>query len=125
VTGRRGRWATISVWAALAAVGVVLHGHLDDVTSAGQSSFLPAHSQSTRVVHLLKTRLHGGENIPLFIVFERRRGLTRADRVTIGQSTGSRIPQDGLASRSNLRAAAVSRTAVDYLRRSGQYRTLP
>ena len=85
MTGPRGRWATIAVWAVLAAVGFVFHSHLNDVTSAGQTSFLPAHSQSTRVVQLIKTGFHGGENVPLFIVFERRSGLTSADRLAIGK----------------------------------------
>ena len=74
VTGPRGRWVTIAVWGALAAAGVVLHGRLGDVTAAGQSSFLPAHSQSTRVVSLLKSKFHGGENVPLFVLVDRPSG---------------------------------------------------
>ena len=95
VTGRRGRLVTIVVWVVLGAGGFVLHGRLDQVTAAGQTSFLPAHSQSTRVVQLIKTGFHGGENIPLFVVFERRSGLTHADRVLIGQ-IGHRLGHLGL-----------------------------
>jgi putative drug exporter of the RND superfamily len=95
VTGPRGRWATIAAWMALAAVGVVLHGRLDEVTAAGQSSFLPAHSQSTRVVSILKTKFHGGENIPLFVLFYRPGGLTAGDRAAIGR-IGNRLQALGL-----------------------------
>jgi putative drug exporter of the RND superfamily len=95
VTGPRGRWVTIVVWVVLAAVGVVLHGRLGNVTAAGQSSFLPAHSQSTRVVSLLKSKFHGGENIPLFVLFDRPSGLTRSDRVAIGR-IGQRLQRLGL-----------------------------
>ncbi len=95
VTGPRGRWVTIAVWVVLAAGGVVLHGRLGTVTAAGQSSFLPAHSQSTRVVSLLKTKFHGGENIPLFVLFDRPGGLTQSDRVAIGR-IGTRLERLGL-----------------------------
>jgi RND superfamily putative drug exporter len=95
VTGSRGRWVTIAVWVVLAAGGVVLHGHLGDVTAAGQSSFLPAHSQSTRVVSLLKSDFHGGENVPLFVLFNRPSGLTANDRVAIGR-IGTRLQRLGL-----------------------------
>ena len=73
----------------------MLHGRLGDVTAAGQSSFLPAHSQSTRVVTLLKTKFHGGENIPLFVLFDRPSGLTGADKVAIGR-IGARLQRLGL-----------------------------
>ena len=72
-----------------------MHGRLDQVTSAGQASFLPAHSQSTKVVAVLKSKFHGGENIPLFVVFERRTGLTRSDRLAIGR-IGERLQRLGL-----------------------------
>lgn len=95
VTGPRGRLVTIAVWIVVAAAGFVGQRHLNDVTSAGQSSFLPAKSESTRVVHLLKTRFGGGENVPLFVIFECRGGLTRGDRVAIGR-IGRRLERLGL-----------------------------
>src|ERR1700761_6994663 len=95
VTGPRGRWVTIAVWVVLAAAGAVLHGRLGNVTAAGQSSFLPAHSQSTRVVSLLKSKFHGGENIPLFVLFDRPSGLTPGDRAAIGR-IGTRLQRLGL-----------------------------
>ena len=95
VTGPRGRWVTIIVWVVLAGAGVVLHARLGEVTAAGQSSFLPAHSQSTRVVSLLKSKFHGGENIPLFVLFDRPSGLTAGDRAAIGR-IGTRLQRLGL-----------------------------
>ena len=95
VTGPRGRWVTIAVWVVLAGAGVVLHGRLGDVTAAGQSSFLPAHSQSTQVASLLKSKFHGGENVPLFVLFDRPSGLTASDRVAIGR-IGTRLQRLGL-----------------------------
>jgi putative drug exporter of the RND superfamily len=95
VTGPRGRWVTIAVWVVLGGVGVVLHGRLGDVTAPGQTSFLPAHSQSTRVVSELKSNFRGGESVPLFVVFDRPSGLTAADRVAIGR-IGTRLQRLGL-----------------------------
>src|ERR1700748_833905 len=95
VTGPRGRWVTIAVWVVLGGVGAVLHGRLGDVTAPGQTSFLPAHSQSTRVVSELKSNFRGGESVPLFVVFDRPSGLTAADRVAIGR-IGTRLQRLGL-----------------------------
>jgi putative drug exporter of the RND superfamily len=84
VTGRRGRLVTIAVWIPLAIAGFLGRSHLDDVTSAGQSSFLPADAQSTRVVDDLATKFSGGDDVPALIVFSRDGGLTKADRKAIG-----------------------------------------
>jgi putative drug exporter of the RND superfamily len=85
VTGPRGRWVTIAVWFVLAAVGAVLHGRLSSVAAAGQTSFLPAHSQSTRAASQLKSNFRGGESVPLFVLFDRPTGLTARDRAAIGR----------------------------------------
>ena len=95
VTGPRGRWVTIAIWVVLGAVGVVLHGRLGDVAAPGQTSFLPAHSQSTRVVSQLKSNFRGGESVPLFVLFDRPSGLTARDRAAIGR-IGTRLQRLGL-----------------------------
>ncbi len=88
VTGRVGRWIAIAVWIPLAIAGVVLHSHLDQVTAAGQSSFLPAHAESTEVVKLLEGQFAGGSDVPVMIVFGRHGGLTAADKKAIGKIGG-------------------------------------
>jgi len=84
ITGPRGRWLTIAVWLLLGAAGLVAHAHIDDVTAAGQSSFLPADAESTRAVEALQT-VSGGEEVPVVVVFERPQGLTKRDLRTIGR----------------------------------------
>jgi len=84
VTGPRGRWVTLAVWLALGAAGLVARTQIADVTSAGQSSFLPANAESTRAVNLLQRDFKGGADVPVLIVFERNRGLTGADLNAIG-----------------------------------------
>ncbi len=85
VTGPRGRWATIAIWIALVVGGLIARAHLNDATSAGQSSFLPSGAQSTRVVDLLQRDYKGGDNVPVLIVFERDRPLDRSDLRAIGR----------------------------------------
>jgi putative drug exporter of the RND superfamily len=77
------------VWLLLGTAGLLAHAHIDDVTAAGQSSFLPANAESTRALDELE---HGsasggqgvGEEVPTVIVFERNGGLTPADLDAIG-----------------------------------------
>lgn len=85
VTSPRGRWLVVVVWAIAAAGCVVLHSRLGEVTAAGQSSFLPADSESTRAVKELGSGFGGGDNVPAFVVFAREGGLTAADRAAIAR----------------------------------------
>ncbi len=85
VTGRRGRWVTIAAWVAIAIAGLVGHSHIDQVTAAGQSSFLPSHAESTKVVGVLQHDYRGsGDDVPAIIVFQRHGGLSERDIAEIG-----------------------------------------
>ena len=79
VTGPRGRWLAIGAWALLGIGGFFAHAHLANVTSAGQSSFLPRKSGSTQVVDTLQRNYKGGNDIPVLVVFNREGGLTEGD----------------------------------------------
>jgi len=88
VTGPRGRLLTIAVWVLIGAAGLLGRAHIDDVTAAGQSSFLPANAESTRALDALESGEGGeggGEEVPVVIVFERDGGLSRADLKAIGR----------------------------------------
>ncbi|HKH64134.1 MAG TPA: MMPL family transporter [Solirubrobacterales bacterium] len=84
ITGPRGRWVAIAVWLLIGAGGLLAHAHIDDVTAAGQSSFLPADSESTRALDALSAT-SGSEDVPVVIVFERPSGLERGDLKSIGR----------------------------------------
>jgi RND superfamily putative drug exporter len=88
-TGPRGRWLTIAVWVALGVAGWFGHSQIGGVTAAGQASFLPADSESTRAIEALQTGGGNGggagEEVPAVIVFERNGGLAAADRKAIGR----------------------------------------
>jgi RND superfamily putative drug exporter len=79
------RWFIVWTWLALGIAGFFAHAHLGDVTAAGQSSYLPANSESTRVVDALQRNYKGGNDIPVLIVFDRKGGLTEGDLDAIGR----------------------------------------
>jgi len=85
VTGPRGRLLTIGVWILIGAAGLLGRAHIDDVTAAGQNSFLPADAESTRALDALEDGEGGGEEVPVVIVFERDGGLSRSDLKAIGR----------------------------------------
>ena len=85
VTGPRGRWLTAGVWIVLALAGLLARTQINDVTAAGQSSYLPSDSQSTRAVQALQRNFKGGDDVPVLVVFERDGGLTPADLDAIGR----------------------------------------
>jgi putative drug exporter of the RND superfamily len=85
VTGPRGRWLTVVVWVLIGIAGFLARSEIGEVTAAGQSTFLPTDSESTRAVDALQDDFGGGEEVPAVIVFERRGGLTRADLAAIGR----------------------------------------
>jgi RND superfamily putative drug exporter len=84
VTGPRGRLVTIAAWFLLGVAGFLGHSRIDDVTAAGQSSFLPKNAESTRALDSLERSRQSGEEVPTVIVFQRDGGLTAADLNAIG-----------------------------------------
>ena len=84
-TGSRGRWLAVAVWLLIGAGGLLAHAHIDDVTAAGQSSFLPADSESTRALEAIEDASSGSEEVPVVIVFERPGGLEKGDLKAIGR----------------------------------------
>ena len=68
MAGSRGRWLTVAVWLLLGAAGLLAHAHIDDVTAAGQSSFLPEDSESTRALDALQHASSGSEDTSNTIV---------------------------------------------------------
>ncbi len=73
------------VWLLIGAGGLLAHAHIDDVTATGQSSFLPAGSESTRALDAIQHASSGREDVPVVIVFERPGGLEKGDLKAIGR----------------------------------------
>jgi RND superfamily putative drug exporter len=96
VTGPRGRWVTVGVWAVLGLAGLLARTQIGEVTAAGQISFLPSDAQSTQAVQVLQRDFKGGDDVPVLVVFERNGGLTGADLDAIGR-IGEGLERLGLA----------------------------
>jgi putative drug exporter of the RND superfamily len=83
VTGRRSKWVVIVIWI-LAVVGMMpLGSKLQDETVDDTESFLPESAESTEVVRILDEDFEAGETTQGLIVYERKGGLTEADRQKI------------------------------------------
>jgi RND superfamily putative drug exporter len=85
VTGPRGRWVAIVAWLLIGIAGLLGRSQINDVTAAGQSSFLPKNAESTRALDVLQHSQRSGEEVPVVIVFERNGGLGKADLDAIGR----------------------------------------
>jgi putative drug exporter of the RND superfamily len=88
VTGRRSKWVVVLAWVLLAAGFSPLGTQLGDVTDNRTESLLPAEAESTEALRLQEQRFPGGETIAGLIVYERRGGLTDADRAAIAEAAG-------------------------------------
>ena len=94
MTGPRGRWLVIAAWLAIGIAGWLGHQKIGEVTAAGQSSFLPSNSESTRAIEALESGggngAGAGEEVPTVIVFARDGGLSEKDLTAIG-ALGDRL----------------------------------
>ncbi|MFI0372318.1 MMPL family transporter [Actinomadura sp. 1N219] len=78
--GRRGKWVVLAVWIVLLAVAMPLAGKLTGAQSNDSSAWLPADSESTRVVELSE-RFVPADAFPAVIIYHRDgAALTAADR---------------------------------------------
>ncbi|MGE5691389.1 MAG: MMPL family transporter [Pseudomonadota bacterium] len=68
LVSRRGQWAAIAVWIALAAGLGQLQPKLADATENDTASFLPSSAESTEVSTLLSERFRSGGVTPAFLV---------------------------------------------------------
>ncbi len=79
--GRRAKWAVLLVWLAVAGGLGQYQAKLQNAATNDPASFLPASSDSTRVLHLLRDRFTNGRTTPALLVWSRGGApLTPADR---------------------------------------------
>ena len=79
VTGRRTKYLVLGLWLVAAVAAAGFAGKLSSVQRSDPTSSLPASAESTRVGKIQS--LFGSANtMPAVVVYERRSGLTDADR---------------------------------------------
>ena len=84
------------VFFVVAPVAGTLSGKLGSVTENDQAAFLPDSAESTKSLEL-ETRFAGDQDIPALIVWERRGGLTDADRAAVAAATDRLAGVEGIA----------------------------
>src|SRR3954453_20110126 len=85
--GRTAKWVILFVVVALYAGLASQSGKLEGAQKNESSSWLPSDAESVKALDAVKT-FPGGELAPAVIVFERRGGLTDADKARIDDTVG-------------------------------------
>src|SRR3954464_78034 len=92
--GRRSKWVVLVVAVLLFGGLAGLSSRFEGVQKNESSSWLPGGAESLKALEAIK-RFPGGELAPAVIVFERRGGLTAADKQRI-DGTGEKLNRDRL-----------------------------
>lgn len=88
VSGRRTKWLVPVLWLLLVAGVAPLGSKLQDELTDDTESFLPGSAESTDVVRLLGNRFDNGKSANGLVIYQRRGGLTEADKSKIEQDGG-------------------------------------
>jgi putative drug exporter of the RND superfamily len=98
--GRTAKWVVFLVTLIVFAGFASQAGKFEQAQKNETSSFLPGSAESVKALEQIK-RFPGGEQAPAVIVYERRSGLTAADkqriRETVGRLNADRLPLVGEA----------------------------
>ena len=108
--GRTAKWIVLIVVVLLYGGLASQAGKLEGAQKNESSSWLPADAESVKALEAVK-RFPGGELAPAVIVFERRGGLTDADKPRI-DDTVTKLNEDRRAARARgAEAGLLARTA--------------
>src|SRR4051812_42566934 len=83
VTGRRTKWLVLAGWLILAVAMSPLGSKLSDATDDSTESALPSNAQSKAVLTSLQKDFPSGQTANALIIYQRKGGLTAADRAKI------------------------------------------
>ena len=86
-SGRRAKWVVFVVFLLVSIPIAALSGKFEQAQKNESSSFLPGKAESIKALKAIE-RYPGGELAPAVIVYERRGGLTGADKQRISQTVG-------------------------------------
>jgi RND superfamily putative drug exporter len=77
--GRRTKWLVLIAWLVLLMAGGALGGKLQSVTKNNADAYLPGSAEATQVIKL-QAKVHQNDQMLAIISYERRSGITPADR---------------------------------------------
>jgi RND superfamily putative drug exporter len=84
LTGRVTKWVVLAFWIIIVAAAGSVAGKLGDVQDNQASSWLPASAESTKALDKLAPFQNQNE-IPTVLVYEKKSGITQADRAEIAR----------------------------------------
>ena len=82
VAGRRTKFLVLGLWLIIAVVAAGFAGKLSSVQRSDPTSSLPANAESTQVAKI-QSSFGSANTMPAVVVYERRSGLTDADRAKL------------------------------------------
>jgi RND superfamily putative drug exporter len=129
-SGRISKWLVVVAWVAVVAVAVPLSSKLSDAQSNDISSWLPQKAESTEALKI-QNKFQSPHDIPAVIVYERKSGLTSADKSKLmrdahdyvrvehvtGKVIGPIISKDGKAAQ----IIVVGDLGADYWNNAGTF----
>src|SRR5262245_6197779 len=77
--GRRGKWLVLIAWIVILGIAAPLSGKLADAEKNETKQWLPGKAESTKVLDL-QEQFRDSDLQPAVVVYERRSGITPADR---------------------------------------------
>ncbi|GLY74336.1 MMPL family transporter [Actinoallomurus iriomotensis] len=88
LTGRRTKWLVLGVWLVLLMAGGTLGGRLQSVTQNTAEAYLPGSAEATQVIRL-QDKVHKEDGMLAVVSYERRSGITPADRANARQAAAN------------------------------------
>ena len=93
--GRWTKWLVLAFWLALLVVSWPLAGKLTGAQQNDSAAWLPANAESTEVLELQRA-FQPDETFPAVVVYERRDGITEADRAAAAADATAFAAVDGV-----------------------------
>ncbi|GLY84029.1 MMPL family transporter [Actinoallomurus iriomotensis] len=88
LTSRRTKWLVLGVWLVLLMAGGTLGGRLQSVTQNTAEAYLPGSAEATQVIRL-QDKVHKEDGMLAVVSYERRSGITPADRANARQAAAN------------------------------------
>jgi len=95
ISGRRFKWVVVIAWLAVMMISSPLAGKLTGAQKNDTSAWLPGKAESTKALNI-ESKFESTDNAPAVIVYERKSGLTAADKAKITADLAKIAKVDGI-----------------------------
>jgi len=95
IAGRRFKWVVVVAWLVVMMIASPLAGKLTGAQKNDTSAWLPGKAESTKALNI-ESKFESTDNAPAVIVYERKSGLTAADKAKITADVAKIAKVDGI-----------------------------